>query len=205
LSIRQIDLHRLQGLQGGMSLHAIFINPEDHSAEKCNFCAHRIDWDLTRLRRRSAQRKRFWFGDMNDHRIVRFTNHYREPSQCGVPKKRRCQSFFTKVRTRRRLESARRAAADGGLFMGASNRKTPASSFDPITAEAVAVDDVTRMRSCVCGLETTCEEFSCCRSTMKSRVGRRAASGSERAWCDLVKKLCSVSFSGRPHCDRPRD
>ena len=22
---------------------AIFINPEDHSAEKCNFCAHRID------------------------------------------------------------------------------------------------------------------------------------------------------------------
>ena len=25
---------------------AIFINPEDHSAEKCNFCAHRIDMAL---------------------------------------------------------------------------------------------------------------------------------------------------------------
>ncbi len=25
---------------------AIFINPEDHSAEKCNFCAHRIDVGL---------------------------------------------------------------------------------------------------------------------------------------------------------------
>jgi Fe-S-cluster-containing dehydrogenase component len=25
---------------------AIFINPEDHSAEKCNFCAHRIDMGL---------------------------------------------------------------------------------------------------------------------------------------------------------------
>src|SRR5215207_5773784 len=25
---------------------AIFINPEDHSAEKCNFCAHRIDMQL---------------------------------------------------------------------------------------------------------------------------------------------------------------
>src|SRR5256885_8665357 len=25
---------------------AIFINPEDHSAEKCNFCAHRIDQGL---------------------------------------------------------------------------------------------------------------------------------------------------------------
>src|SRR3954447_13480828 len=25
---------------------AIFINPEDHSAEKCNFCAHRLDVGL---------------------------------------------------------------------------------------------------------------------------------------------------------------
>ncbi len=25
---------------------AIFINPEDHSAEKCNFCAHRLDIGL---------------------------------------------------------------------------------------------------------------------------------------------------------------
>jgi Fe-S-cluster-containing dehydrogenase component len=25
---------------------AIFINPDDHSAEKCNFCAHRIDVGL---------------------------------------------------------------------------------------------------------------------------------------------------------------
>ena len=25
---------------------AIFINPDDHSAEKCNFCAHRLDMGL---------------------------------------------------------------------------------------------------------------------------------------------------------------
>ena len=25
---------------------AIFINPEDHSAEKCNFCAHRLEVGL---------------------------------------------------------------------------------------------------------------------------------------------------------------
>jgi Fe-S-cluster-containing dehydrogenase component len=39
---------------------AIFINPDDHSAEKCNFCAHRIDMQLEpRVRRCLSRRRQF--------------------------------------------------------------------------------------------------------------------------------------------------
>ena len=38
---------------------AIFINPEDHSAEKCNFCAHRIDMHSNRRVWLFVRRRRF--------------------------------------------------------------------------------------------------------------------------------------------------
>ena len=36
---------------------AIFINPEDHSAEKCNMCAHRLDMGLEEIGRASCRER----------------------------------------------------------------------------------------------------------------------------------------------------
>ena len=45
---------------------AIFINPEDHSAEKCNFCAHRIDMGLEPACVVVCPIEAILVGDMND-------------------------------------------------------------------------------------------------------------------------------------------
>jgi Fe-S-cluster-containing dehydrogenase component/formate-dependent nitrite reductase membrane component NrfD len=45
---------------------AIFINPEDHSAEKCNFCAHRIDMGLEPACVVVCPVEAILVGDMND-------------------------------------------------------------------------------------------------------------------------------------------
>ena len=45
---------------------AIFINPEDHSAEKCNFCAHRIDMNLEPACVVVCPTQPILVGDMND-------------------------------------------------------------------------------------------------------------------------------------------
>src|SRR5436309_15761229 len=45
---------------------AIFINPEDHSAAKCNFCAHRIDLGLEPACVVVCPVEAILVGDMND-------------------------------------------------------------------------------------------------------------------------------------------
>ncbi len=47
---------------------AIFINPEDHSAEKCNFCAHRIDVGLEPACVVVCPVEAILVGDLNDAR-----------------------------------------------------------------------------------------------------------------------------------------
>ena len=46
---------------------AIFINPEDHSAEKCNFCAHRIDVGLEPACVVVCPTQAILIGDLNDN------------------------------------------------------------------------------------------------------------------------------------------
>src|ERR687889_839251 len=77
-----IDQTRCIGCQACMAAcpyDAIFINPEDHSAEKCNFCAHRIDVGLEPACVTVCPTEAILIGDMNDSasKVAQIVN--REP------------------------------------------------------------------------------------------------------------------------------
>ena len=73
---------------------AIFINPEDHSAEKCNFCAHRIDSGLEPACVVVCPVEAILVGDMNDtaSRVATYVN--REPVQVRRPEKETHPKLF---------------------------------------------------------------------------------------------------------------
>lgn len=71
---------------------AIFINPEDHSAEKCNFCAHRIDSGLEPACVTVCPTQSIFVGDLNDpesrvtHAVNRDAVMVRKPEKNTRPK-----------------------------------------------------------------------------------------------------------------------
>ncbi len=71
---------------------AIFINPEDHSAEKCNFCAHRIDMGLEPACVVVCPVEAILVGDINDpsskvaQEIGRHPTSVRRPEKDTRPK-----------------------------------------------------------------------------------------------------------------------
>jgi Fe-S-cluster-containing dehydrogenase component/formate-dependent nitrite reductase membrane component NrfD len=71
---------------------AIFMNPEDHSAEKCNFCAHRIDIGLEPACVVVCPTEAILVGDMNDtgsrvaHVVGRHPVAVRRPEKDTQPK-----------------------------------------------------------------------------------------------------------------------
>src|SRR5690606_7331380 len=73
---------------------AIFINPEDHSAEKCNFCAHRLDVGLEPACVVVCPTEALLVGDMNDpdSRVGRIVS--REPVAVRRPEKETRPKLF---------------------------------------------------------------------------------------------------------------
>ncbi len=71
---------------------AIFINPDDHSAEKCNFCAHRIDMGLEPACVVVCPVEAILVGDINDptsrvaNEIGRHPTAVRRPEKATRPK-----------------------------------------------------------------------------------------------------------------------
>jgi Fe-S-cluster-containing dehydrogenase component/formate-dependent nitrite reductase membrane component NrfD len=71
---------------------AIFINPEDHSAEKCNFCAHRLDMNLEPACVSVCPVEAIFVGDLNDpdskvaHMVGREPVQVRRPEKDTKPK-----------------------------------------------------------------------------------------------------------------------
>ena len=96
---------------------AIFINPEDHSAEKCNFCAHRLDVGLEPACVVVCPIEAILVGDLDDpaSRVAQIVN--REPVTVGGRRRSTRPKLFYKGAHQATLDPARRARPDGGLFM----------------------------------------------------------------------------------------
>ncbi|HEV8203429.1 MAG TPA: 4Fe-4S dicluster domain-containing protein [Pyrinomonadaceae bacterium] len=104
---------------------AIFINPEDHSAEKCNFCAHRIDMNLEPACVVVCPTQAILVGDMNDQNsyvaqiINRDTVAVRRPEKETLPK------LFYKGAHQATLDPLAAQRPEGGLFMWSEQQEGP--------------------------------------------------------------------------------
>jgi Fe-S-cluster-containing dehydrogenase component len=102
---------------------AIFINPEDHSAEKCNFCAHRIDSGLEPACVVVCPVEAIIVGDMNDpdSRVAHYVG--REATEVRRPEKETLPKVFYKGAHQATLDPLAARRPDGNLFMW-SEQKT---------------------------------------------------------------------------------
>jgi Fe-S-cluster-containing dehydrogenase component len=96
---------------------AIFINPEDHSAEKCNFCAHRIDVGLEPACVVVCPTQAILVGDMNDANsyVAQIIN--RESVAVRRPEKETLPKLFYKGAHQATLDPLAARRPEGGLFM----------------------------------------------------------------------------------------
>jgi Fe-S-cluster-containing dehydrogenase component/formate-dependent nitrite reductase membrane component NrfD len=93
---------------------AIFINPEDHSAEKCNFCAHRLDVGLEPACVVVCPTQAILVGDMLDPSSLVASIVQREPVSVRRPEKATRPNLFYKGAHQATLDplAARRPAGD---------------------------------------------------------------------------------------------
>lgn len=96
---------------------AIFINPEDHSAEKCNFCAHRLDVGLEPSCVVVCPTEAIIVGDLHDpnSRVAQIIE--REPVNVRRPEKETRPKLFYKGAHQATLDPLAARRPDGGLFM----------------------------------------------------------------------------------------
>ena len=104
---------------------AIFINPEDHSAEKCNFCAHRIDMGLEPACVVVCPVEALLVGDMNDadSKVARIVG--RDPVNVRRPEKETHPKLFYKGAHQATLDPLAARRPDGGLFMWSEQAAGP--------------------------------------------------------------------------------
>jgi Fe-S-cluster-containing dehydrogenase component len=96
---------------------AIFINPEDHSAEKCNFCAHRLDVGLEPACVVVCPAEAILVGDLNDpgSAVARYVN--RDVVQVRKPEKATRPKLFYKGAHAATLDPLAAMQPTGGLYM----------------------------------------------------------------------------------------
>ncbi len=103
---------------------AIFINPEDHSAEKCNFCAHRIDVGLEPACVVVCPTQAILIGDMNDQSsyVAQIVN--REPVNVRRPEKETLPKLFYKGAHQSTLDPLAARRPEAGLFMWSEQQQS---------------------------------------------------------------------------------
>ncbi len=96
---------------------AIFINPEDHSAEKCNFCSHRLDSGLEPACVVVCPVEAIFVGDLNDpaSRVAKVVN--REPVVVRRPEKETRPKVFYKGAHQATLDPLAARRPGGDTFM----------------------------------------------------------------------------------------
>ena len=99
---------------------AIFINPEDHSAEKCNFCAHRLDIGLEPACVSVCPTEAILVGDLNDPTSKVATIVGREPVTVRRPEKQTRPGLFYKGAHQSTLDPLAARRPDGGLYAWAT-------------------------------------------------------------------------------------
>lgn len=104
---------------------AIFINPEDHSAEKCNFCAHRIDMGLEPACVIVCPTEAILIGDLNDPAAKVSSIVAREAVSVRRPEKETLPKLFYKGAHQATLDPLAASRPEGGLFMWSEQRETP--------------------------------------------------------------------------------
>ncbi|MHB1469115.1 MAG: 4Fe-4S dicluster domain-containing protein, partial [Solirubrobacteraceae bacterium] len=99
---------------------AIFINPEDHSAEKCNFCAHRIDIGLEPACVTVCPTGAILVGDLNDPSSKVAEVVQREPVTVRRPEKETRPGVFYKGAHQATLDPLAARRPDGDLYAWAT-------------------------------------------------------------------------------------
>jgi Fe-S-cluster-containing dehydrogenase component/formate-dependent nitrite reductase membrane component NrfD len=95
---------------------AIFINPDDHSAEKCNFCAHRIDVGLEPACVTVCPVEAILVGDLNDpeSKVAQMVN--RDVVAVRRPEKGTNPKVFYKGAHQATLDPLAAARPEGGIY-----------------------------------------------------------------------------------------
>ena len=96
---------------------AIFINPEDHSAEKCNFCAHRLEVGLEPACVVVCPTEAIMIGNLKDpqSRVAGFVN--RDVVAVRRPEKETHPKLFYKGAHQATLDPLAARRPEGGIFM----------------------------------------------------------------------------------------
>ncbi|HXO27817.1 MAG TPA: 4Fe-4S dicluster domain-containing protein [Thermoanaerobaculia bacterium] len=102
---------------------AIFINPEDHSAEKCNFCAHRLDVGLEPACVVVCPTEAILVGDLDDpaSQVARIV--HREAVTVRRPEKETRPKLFYRGAHQATLDPLAARRPPGGLFSWSQQRR----------------------------------------------------------------------------------
>jgi Fe-S-cluster-containing dehydrogenase component/formate-dependent nitrite reductase membrane component NrfD len=102
---------------------AIFINPEDHAAEKCNFCAHRLDIGLEPACVIVCPTEAILIGDLNDptSKVAQIVG--RTPVTVRRPEKETRPKLFYKGAHQATLDPLAAERPGGGLFLWSEQGK----------------------------------------------------------------------------------